>query len=159
MNVEWNKNITQCTGNISNVKPLSRHNVSRGHSETSNCAHELFRGHSHCVNCRRFRCRRLGMSPFWPYHSVAVLAVAIIVCRRFHGTANPRPLVRKSDALPPSYRANLPEIRRCIPLTAHTRFMCQKRVKIFRQALKSLWRKKLTTLLSKPFVPRLVQPT
>ena len=26
------------------------------------------------INCRRFRCRRLGVSPFWPYHSG---------CRRF----------------------------------------------------------------------------
>ena len=34
-------------------------------------------------NCRRFRCRRLGVSSFWSYHSVAVLAVAVLVCRRY----------------------------------------------------------------------------
>jgi len=28
-------------------------NVSRGLSETANCAHELFRGHSHCVKLTR----------------------------------------------------------------------------------------------------------
>ena len=35
------------------------------------------------INCRRFRCRRLGVSPFWPYHSVTVLAVAVLACRRY----------------------------------------------------------------------------
>ena len=33
-------------------------------------------------NCRRFRCRRIGVSPFWPYHFVAVWAFAVLVCRR-----------------------------------------------------------------------------
>ena len=36
-------------------------NVSRGLSETANCAHELFRGHSHCVLV--FPTKRYGNIP------------------------------------------------------------------------------------------------